>query len=78
MSCCNQNNKSPWFKTPFGILAIILFVAAAYSIWTEHRVHLYNLLPLLVILICPLMHLFMHRNHGGHSNPTEETHRHAP
>lgn len=78
MSCCNQNKKAPWYKTPFGILALVLFAGAAYSIWTEHRVHLYNLLPLLLILVCPLMHLFMHGNHGNDHSASKEEHRHAP
>ena len=25
-------------------------------------------LPLLIILLCPLMHMFMHRRHGGHGS----------
>ena len=27
-------------------------------------------LPLLIILLCPLMHMFMHRRHGGHGSST--------
>ena len=32
----------------------------------EHRAHLYGALPYLLLLACPLMHLFMHHGHGGH------------
>jgi hypothetical protein len=46
------------------------FVAiAAFFLWTEHRAHLISglaWLPYLIILACPLMHVFMHRGHGGH------------
>jgi hypothetical protein len=45
------------------------FVAiAAFFLWTEHRAHLIgglSWLPFLFILACPLMHVFMHRGHGG-------------
>lgn len=34
----------------------------------EHRVHLYGALPYLLLLACPLMHLFMHHGHGGHGS----------
>jgi len=28
-------------------------------------------LPLLLLLACPLMHIFMHHGHGGHGNHHE-------
>jgi hypothetical protein len=41
------------------------FVAvAAFFLVVEHRAHLFDYLPLLLLAACPLMHLF-HR-HGGH------------
>jgi hypothetical protein len=36
---------------------------ALFFLWTEHRAHLLGALPYLLLLACPLMHLFMH---GGH------------
>lgn len=44
-----------------GFLAI-----AGYFLLTEHRAHVVPYLPFLLLLACPLMHLFMHRGHGGH------------
>lgn len=44
-----------------GFLAI-----AGYFLLTEHRAHVVPYLPFLLVLACPLMHLFMHRGHGGH------------
>ena len=45
-------------------------VVAAYFLVTEHRAHLLGWLPSygiwLLLLACPLMHLFMHGGHGGH------------
>ena len=32
----------------------------------EHEAHPYGALPYLLLLACPLMHLFMHHGHGGH------------
>lgn len=42
-------------------------IAAAYLI-AEHRAHLGGALPLLILLACPLLHMFMHGGHGGHGN----------
>jgi hypothetical protein len=59
---------------PAGILpsgraawVLIGFLAvAAYFLWTEHRAHVVSALPWLLLLACPLMHVFMHGGHGGH------------
>lgn len=46
-------------------IAWIVFAAiAAFYLWTEHRAHLLGALPFLLLLACPLMHLFMHGGHG--------------
>jgi Protein of unknown function (DUF2933) len=47
----------------FGFLAV-----AAYFLITEHRAHLFGVLPFLLFAACPLMHLFHHREHGGHKH----------
>lgn len=44
-----------------GFLAVAIFF-----LWTEHRAHLLGVLPYLLVLACPLMHLFHH--HGAHGN----------
>lgn len=43
-----------------GFLAI-----AAYLLVSEHRAHLAQALPWLVVLLCPILHVFMHRGHAG-------------
>lgn len=39
---------------------------ALFYLLTEHQAHLFGALPLLLLLACPLMHLFMHHGHGQH------------
>ena len=46
--------------------AIGLLVMGAYFLLSEHRAHFLGALPYLLLLACPLMHVFMHRGHGGH------------
>jgi len=48
------------------------FVAvAAYFLITEHRAHLFGILPFLLLAACPFLHFFHHRGHGhdGEESP---------
>lgn len=45
---------------------------AAFYLLTEHRAHVFAFLPYLLVLACPLMHLF----HHGHGH--ERTHDVTP
>lgn len=56
------------FRIPFW-LGVCLFAAiAVFFLWGEHEAHILGALPWLILLACPLIHLFMHSNHGhdGH------------
>lgn len=55
-----------------GFLAIALFF-----LLTEHRAHLFGILPYLLLLACPLMHLFHGHGHHGHA-PSVRDHRAEP
>lgn len=46
------------------IAATVFVVAAGYLLWSEHRPHVLGVLPYLLLLACPLMHVFMHGGHG--------------
>lgn len=48
------------------IVMIGFLLIAAYFIFTEHRAHVVPFLPYMLLLACPLMHIFMHGGHGGH------------
>jgi hypothetical protein len=50
-------SRSTWVL--IGFLAV-----GGYFLLTEHRAHAIAYLPYLLLLACPLMHLFHH--HGGH------------
>jgi hypothetical protein len=44
---------------------LVLAAVLGFFLLTEHRAHLFGALPYLLVLLCPLMHLFMHGGHGG-------------
>lgn len=57
----------PFWKSPAGLTLIVAVAVAGFYLVTEHRAHLYWMLPYLILLACPLMHFFMHGSHhrGG-------------
>lgn len=61
-------------RTPWRSLVVLLFFAlvAGLLLSAEHRAHAIGVLPLvLILLLCPLMHMFMHGGHGGHGDEDE-------
>ena len=62
-----------------GIALIGYLAAATFLLWEEHQAHILGILPWAILLLCPILHLFMHRGHGGHgghvSHEGHEGHR---
>lgn len=53
--------RMPW------LLGFCLFAAIAlFFLWEEHEAHILGAVPYALLLLCPIIHLFMHRGHGGH------------
>tara|TARA_R110001592_G_scaffold362327_1_gene675802 strand:- start:2185 stop:2457 length:273 start_codon:yes stop_codon:yes gene_type:complete len=55
-----------FWSTPKGWAALGLIGAATYFLLMEHRQHVWQYLPFLILLACPFMHIFMHGGHSGH------------
>ena len=50
------------------IALVLLLVVGGFFLWTEHKAHIMGALPYLILLLCPLMHVFMHRGHSRNGN----------
>jgi hypothetical protein len=50
------------------MVLIGFMVIAGFFLLSEHRAHLFGVLPYLLLLACPLMHIFMHHGHGRHGH----------
>jgi len=67
----HQHNDLPSFwRSPAGICLGIVILVGGFYLLTEHTAHVFGALPYLLLLACPLMHVFMHHGHrhGGHSH----------
>jgi DUF2933 family protein len=71
----DQNTHAPQDKK--NNLVLWVFISfIAYLLITEHWAHIVPYLPYLILLLCPLMHFFMHggHGHGGHEHGSHEEH----
>ena len=53
------NSSWGWIFVAFGVMAVVL-------LWQEHRAHLLGVIPYLILLAGPLMHLLHRGHHRGH------------
>lgn len=49
---------------PVWLGACLFLAMALFLLWEEHRAHILGAIPYLLLLACPVVHLFMHRGHG--------------
>ena len=63
---------TPLWRTRGGIVLLGFLGVAGFYLVTEHTAHVLGVLPFLLFLSCPLMHLFMHHGHGGRGGHEED------
>jgi hypothetical protein len=60
-----QHHPPPGFwSTRYAAGVVVVGAIAAYFLLTEHLAHVVEALPYVLLLACPIVHIFMHR-HGG-------------
>lgn len=57
-------DSTPLWRSRYGVGFLVFGVVAAYFLLAEHRAHFFGALPFLLILACPLIHVFMHGRHA--------------
>jgi len=68
----NGQTRPSFFKSPVNVAIAMAAVIAAFFLLREHWYHVLGFWPYLLLLLCPLMHLFMgHGGHGGHGSETK-------
>jgi hypothetical protein len=65
----SQHDSEPasFWRSRYAVGLIAMGTIAAYFLLSEHRAHFFGALPFLLLLACPLMHVFMHHGHGRHA-----------
>lgn len=63
-----MSSNSRYWAALHGVVAAALIVSALYFIFVEHAEHTLRYLPIMIILLCPLMHIFMHKSHHNHKH----------
>lgn len=63
----SQGQPTSW-RLPLWLAFCMFLAIAVFFLWEEHRAHILGLLPYAVLLLCPLIHIFMHRGHNGHDH----------
>jgi hypothetical protein len=75
----NQDQTRGSFLTSrAGLVLLGFLVIAGALLFTEHRGHVLGALIWLPLLLCPLMHMFMHGGHSGHGSHGGHTDRDQP
>ena len=70
----NHQHASPtggigtFLRSRTGLVLIGFLAIATFYLVTEHTAHFFGILPYGLLLLCPIMHLFMHGGHGGHGD----------
>lgn len=69
----NEHAPYPTFwRSRYALGLIVIGGVAAFFLLSQHRAHFLGALPYLLLLACPLMHMFMHHGHGKHKRHDAE------
>lgn len=63
-----RGDRPAFWRSPGGIAFCVFIAVVGLLLVLEHRAHVLGALPLVLILLCVGMHLFMHRGHGSHGD----------
>ena len=71
-----QTAAPPFWRSRYAVGLLVFGAVATYFLLSEHRAHFIGALPFLLLLACPIMHLFMHHGHEGKGRD-HEAHGHG-
>jgi len=67
----DSGSNRGWLRSRSALVFLGFAAIALFFLWEEHKAHLLGALPYVLLLLCPLLHMF----HGGHSGQSEN-HKH--
>jgi hypothetical protein len=66
MDTKQQPQTRNWLRSPAFLVLCGFLIIAAFFLLTEHRAHVFGILPFVLLLLCPILHFLLHGKHGGH------------
>jgi len=60
------------FSKGVWLMILVIGIIGLVFLFNNHTSHVLIALPYLILLACPLMHLFMHKGHGGHEHGSKD------
>ena len=72
----SESDPQGSFRIPIWFGLCLFLAIAAFFLWEEHRAHILGVLPYALLLLCPLIHPFMHRGHGAHGTQRSDHENH--
>lgn len=73
-----QSRQGGFWTSRAGLVAIAFLAIAAFFLLSEHWAHALGFVPWLLLLACPLLHVFGHGGHGGHRGSLSDGDRKRP
>lgn len=71
MEHTNESVKNTFSRKIWWIIFVIGLVGLVFLL-RDHTSHVFSVLPYLILLACPLIHLFMHKGHSGHDHGSDK------
>ena len=70
----HDSEPASFWRSRYAVGLLAMGSIAAYFLLSEHRAHFFGALPFLLLLACPLMHVFMHHGQGRHAGRHAQHH----
>jgi hypothetical protein len=61
----SPSHERSWLRSPGGLVLLAFLALAAFFFIMEHSAHVFGVLPYVLFLLCPVLHLLMHGRHSG-------------
>jgi hypothetical protein len=69
MKTSDTSQRGSGLRFPAGLALIVFLGISIFFLWAEHKAHIMGALPYALLLLCVVIHFFMHAGHGkGHSD----------
>lgn len=77
LSSRESEEPRPRIRIPLWLGLCLFLAIALFFLLEEHRAHILGAVPYVLLLLCPIIHMLMHRHHGPHGQKPGENAGHS-